>query len=392
MFQVKLNCSWFLERDIPQALDGPLFPLLQAIRDCGSLGKAAKQIGTSYRYAWGLVGKWQDLLGQPLVLKERGRGARLAPLGESLLWAEQRLRARLAPQLESFSAEMQRELAGVFFAARPTVSVCASHDLALAGLRDLLAQQPGVQLDLEFRGSLESLEALHRKTCDLAGFHVAEFHGRGSLSHLAFRRWLKPRGQRLIDLVTRQQGLVVASGNPKQIRAITDLTQPGVRFVNRQRGSGTRFQFDQLLWEAGIDRTSIDGYQNEEFTHLAVAATIGGGQADAGYGIKAAAARYGLDFVPLVNERYFFVCRNESLNEPTVRELLDALKGTAFRSLVAGLPGYDASRAGAVLTVREALPWYDASPMTAGRRNGAARSPRRSTATHPIPADDPSTT
>jgi putative molybdopterin biosynthesis protein len=359
MFRVKVNCSWFLDREVPQELDGPLFPLLQAIREFGSLGKAAKQVGTSYRYAWGLVGKWQALLGQPLVLKERGRGARLAPLGETLLWAERRLRARLTPQLESFSAEMHRELAGIVFAAHPAVSICASHDLALAGLRDLLAQRPGVQLDLEFRGSLDSLEAFGRNRCDLAGFHVAEYHGRGTLSHLAFRRWLKPRSHRLVDFVTRQQGLVVASTNPKRIRTLGDLAQPGVRFVNRQRGSGTRFQFDQLLWEAGIDKSSIEGYQNEEFTHLAVAATIGSGQADAGYGIKAAAAKYGLAFIPLVNERYFFVCRNESLDEPTVRQLLDELRGAEFRSLVASLPGYDASRAGEVLTVREALPWYD---------------------------------
>lgn len=370
MFQVKVNCSWFLARDIPQELDGPLFPLLQAIRDSGSLGKAAKQIGTSYRYAWGLVGKWQDLLGQPIVLKERGRGARLAPLGESLLWAEQRLRARLAPQLESFGAEIQRELAGVFCAARPTVRACASHDLALAGLRDLLAQQPGVQLDLEFRGSLDSLEALAAGACDLAGFHIAEYHGRGTLSHLAFRPWLKPRTHRLVEFVTRQQGLVVAAGNPKRIRTLADLVRPGVRFVNRQRGSGTRLQFDQLLWEAGLDKHSLEGYQNEEFTHLAVAATIGGAQADAGYGIKAAAARYGLDFIPLVNERYFFACRGESLSEPTVQQLLDVLKGTAFRSLVAGLPGYDASHAGEVLTVREALPWYERAP--AAERDGGA--------------------
>lgn len=363
MFRVKVNCSWFLDREIPQELDGPLFPLLQAIRDSGSLGKAAKQVGTSYRYAWGLVGKWQTLLGQPLVLKERGRGARLAPLGEKLLWAERRLRARLAPQLESFSAEMQRELSGVIFAAYPSVSVHASHDLALAGLRDLLAQRPGVQLDLEFRGSLDSLEAFGKGRCDLAGFHVAEYHGRGTLSHLAFRRWLKPRTHRLIDFVTRQQGLVVASGNPKRIRGLADLAQPGVRFVNRQRGSGTRFQFDQLLWEAGLDKALIEGYQTEEFTHLAVAATIGSGHADAGYGIKAAAAKYGLDFIPLVNERYFFVCLNESLEQPTLQQLLDELKGAAFRSLVASLPGYDASRAGEVVMVRDALPWYDRVPI-----------------------------
>jgi putative molybdopterin biosynthesis protein len=359
MFRVKVDCSWFLEREIPEALDGPLFPLLQAIRESGSLGKAAKQIGTSYRYAWGLVGKWQALLGQPLVLKQRGRGASLAPLGEKLLWAERRLRARLAPQLESFSAEMQRELAGVIFAAYPAVTISASHDLALAGLRDLLSQRPGIQIDLDFRGSLDSLEALGRQRCDLAGFHVAEYHGRGTLSHLAFRRWLKPRCHRLIDFVTRQQGLIVASGNPKLIRSLADLARPGVRFVNRQRGSGTRFQFDQLLWEAGIDKSAVDGYRNEEFTHLAVAATIGSGQADAGYGIKAAAAKYGLEFIPLLNERYLFVCRNESLDEPTVRQFLGELEGADFRALAASLAGYDASRAGAVLTVREALPWYD---------------------------------
>ena len=362
MFRVKVNCAWFLDREIPEKLDGPLFLLLQAIRDAGSLSKAARQIGTSYRYAWGLVGKWQTLLGQPLVLKERGRGARLAPLGEKLLWAERRLRARLAPQLDSFSAEMQRELAGLIFSAYPAVSVRASHDLALAGLRDLLAQRPGVQLDLEFRGSLDSLEAFGKDRCELAGFHVAEHHGRGTLSHLAFRRWLKPRSHRLIDFVSRQQGLIVASGNPKRIRGLADIAQPGVRFVNRQRGSGTRLQFDQLLWEAGLDKSSVSGYQNEEFTHLAVAATIGSGQADAGYGIKAAAAKYGLEFIPLVNERYLFVCRNESLGEPTVQQLLEELKGAEFRSFVASLPGYDAPRAGEVLTVREALPWYERAP------------------------------
>jgi putative molybdopterin biosynthesis protein len=369
MFRVKVNCSWFLDREIPEELDGPLFPLLQAIRDTGSIGKSAKLVGFSYRYAWGLVGKWQQLLGQPLVLKERGRGARLAPLGEKLLWAERRLRARLTPQLESFSAEMQRELSGVIFAAYPAVSVCASHDLALAGLRDLLSQRPGIQLDLDFRGSLDCLEALEKGRCDLAGFHVAEHHGRGTLSHLAFRQWLKPRSHRLIDFVTRQQGLIVASGNPKRIRCLDDLAQPGVRFVNRQRGSGTRFQFDQLLWETGLDRAVIDGYQTEEFTHLAVAATIGGGHADAGYGIRAAAAKYGLDFIPLMNERYFFACRGESLEQPTLQQLLDALKGADFRSLVASLPGYDASHAGEVLTVREAVPWYDravALPECAG--------------------------
>jgi putative molybdopterin biosynthesis protein len=372
MFRVKVNCSWLLDQETPKELDAPLFPLLQAIRETGSIGKSARQVGFSYRYAWGLVGKWQVLLGQPLVLKERGRGARLAPLGERLLWAERRLRERLTPQLESFSAELQRELSGAIFAAYPTVSVCASHDLALAGLRDLLSQRPGVQLDLDFRGSLDSLEALEKGRCDLAGFHVADHHGPGTLSDLAFRPRLEPHTHRLIHFVTRRQGLIVACGNPKEIRSVADLARQGVRFVNRQRGSGTRYQFDQLLWEAGLDKSAIAGYQSEEFTHLAVAATIGGGQADAGYGIQAAAAKYGLDFIPLANERYYFACRADCLHQPTVRQFLDVLGGADFRALVASLPGYDATRAGDVMTVGEALPGFDRSTANPEAAQGAS--------------------
>ena len=114
-------------------------------------------------------------------------------------------------------------------------------------------------------------------------------------------RYLDPRQHMVIGFATRTQGLMVAKGNPKGIHDLSDLTRPQVRLINRQRDSGSRIEFDELLSGAGIDPAAIDGYQTEEFTHLAVAATVAGGMADAGYGIRAAAAHYGLDFIPLAH-------------------------------------------------------------------------------------------
>src|SRR5206468_2807106 len=148
--------------------------------------------------------------------------------------------------------------------------------------------------------------------CDLAGFHVAESQRQSSRALLAYRHWLRPRVQKLVSLVTRQQGLMVSKNNPKKIREIRDLAAKGVRFINRQAGSGSRLEFDQLLAQANVEARDIDGYHTEEFTHLAVAATIAAGMADAGFGIKAAAVRYGLDFIPLLNERYYLLLRNET--------------------------------------------------------------------------------
>jgi molybdate-binding protein len=149
---------------------------------------------------------------------------------------------------------------------------------------------------------------------------------------------------------------MVARGNPAQVLSLADLTRPGVRIVNRQRGSGSRVEFDQLLSGAGIPAASIEGYFNEELTHLAVAATIAGGRADAGYGIRAAAAEYGLDFIPLLTERYYLACRKDRLGEPAVAQFLDLLNGPGFREILASLPGYGSAITGRSYAVEEALP------------------------------------
>jgi putative molybdopterin biosynthesis protein len=356
VLQIKLKYAWLAGDENGTLIDQSLFNLLYAIHRSGSLSKAAREMDLSYRHVWGLVDKWHSVFGRPLVEKKRGRGAQLTALGEKLLWAEQRVRARLSPQLETIAAEVERELNQVFEVMRPTLRVHASHDLALALLRDLLARQPEPRLDLQFRGSLEALASLAREECDLAGFHIASNPAQARGVHLSYRQFLKPRTHCLLRFVTRQQGLILANGNPRGIRTLHDLTS-GARFVNRQRGSGTRLQFDQLLWESGIDTSQIVGYAQEEFTHLAVAATVASGMADAGFGIRAAAAQYGLDFVPMANEDYFLLCRNEMLKKRSLHTLVRWLQSPEFRAIVTQLPGYDCARAGETASIGEAMPW-----------------------------------
>ncbi|HVS27471.1 MAG TPA: substrate-binding domain-containing protein [Burkholderiales bacterium] len=356
MIQVKLNCQWSLGSVFAQHYDPQIFRLLEAIHRTGSLNKAAPIIGLSYRHLWNQIGKWSEMLGQPLAILERGRGARLTPFGEKLLWADQRVKARLGPQLESLASELEQELNETFNAGRSTLRIHASHDLALSELRDILNQtQNGPRLDLQFRGSLDCLASLARSQCDLAGFHLPE-HGVSKNLLLRYRKWLRPRSEKLIEFVTRQQGLMLAPGNPRQIYDLGDLAKPEVRFVNRQQGSGTRLLLDMLLDQAGIKQGQIQGIQHEEFTHAAVAATVASGKADAGMGIEAAAKQFDLDFVPLASERYFLIARQQSLLQPAVKQLILAMQSSEFKNMIARLPGYDASRAGEFTSIRKVFP------------------------------------
>lgn len=343
--RVEFEPGWKL-RSAPVA---PLLvPLLVAIRRFGSLAAAAREVGYSYRHVWNLLGEWNQRMGQPLVELERGRGARLTPLALKLLELEQRARARLAPQLAELAREFERELYGEASARAPQLSICASDDLALERLPDLT--EGALRLGLQFRGSVESLDALARRECDLAGFHVAE---QWRTPEIVQR--LDPGVHKLIGLAVRDQGLIVARGNPKAVLGLHDLARPGLRFVNRQRGSGTRLVFDQLLARAGIASGSLSGYSREEFTHVAVADAVADGSADAGFGIRAAAARLELGFIPLVSERYLFACASSRLESAELKKFLAHLRGKPFKAVLASLPGYDNAITGRVMDIAEGL-------------------------------------
>jgi putative molybdopterin biosynthesis protein len=155
------------------------------------------------------------------------------------------------------------------------------------------------------------------------------------------------------------QGLIVAAGNPWGLASVRDLKQPGLRYIARQPGSGTRLLGDALFEQEGIDPAAIECLAHVEESHLAVAATVACGAADAGLGIAAAAQAFGLGFVPLAEERYFFVCLKPSLDDPAVQSLLALLGSAAWAAHLADLNGYQSDAAGEVLRLTEALPWWN---------------------------------
>ena len=337
------------------ALDARVIPLLRAVAREGSLYRAVAALRVSYRHAWGLLGKAERAAGQPLVVLERGRGARLAPLAEKLLAADdaatESLNREFAETVESLNSVLGSTRPR---AARDRLIVHASHDYALLELRDELAASGTVALELRFRGSLECLADLARKECDIAGFH-APLAADGPAALDPYRPWLRARGLVLLRFASRRQGLMIAHGNPKGIRSLGDLVRGGIHFVNRQTGSGTRLCFDRLLAAARIEPARINGYGTEEFTHAAVAATVASGMADAGFGIEAAARHHGLDFVSLATERYFLAAREAALGRAAAQSLLATMASPPFRRRLEDLPGYDVSGIGERIPIRSVL-------------------------------------
>ena len=331
-------------------LDPRLAPLLAEIARTGSLSKAVAALRVSYRNAWGLLGKTGRTLGQPLVVLEKGRGATLTPFGSNLLRADRAAAELLARGLaDTVKTLNQKPGRSTGRSRAQALVVHASHDFALAGLRDRLAAAGGPGLDLHFQGSLDSLSDLAQGRCDVAGFHLPADPDDDS-AYDAYRPLLRARSLILVRFVTRRQGLMVAAGNPRKIRTLADLGGNGIRFVNRQRGSGTRTYFDYLLAVQGISPAQIAGYEVEEFTHAAIAATIASGMADAGFGIEAAARKQHLDFIPLATERYFLAARQGRFSTAAAHALLAALRSPEFRDSCRNLPGYDATGSGDIVS------------------------------------------
>ena len=343
MSLIRFGLSWLSPPGAKNGADRMLHKLLSGIRAHGSVAGAAKAARLSYRHAWGTLGRWEKLLGRPVVVLERGRGAKLSPLGEELLEAELRIRRRLERTLAQLSGELDRQFAGLLGHAQAGLRIVASHDLALLQLRDL-AIEAGLALDLHVRGSSESLAAYSRGECELAGFHLVAGH-----PDLDLRQWLDPRRDAVIRFASRHQGLMVKRGNPKRIGSLSDLARGTVRFVNRQEGSGTRLLLDRLLEDAGVRPRQVRGYGLEEYTHLAVAATVASGMADAGFGIEAAAARHGLGFVPIATEQYLLACRLARLKDKPVVTLRKLMASATFRKATEDLAGYELKGSGKLI-------------------------------------------
>lgn len=246
---------------------------------------------------------------------------------------------------DTVKVELMRPLEEV----RQTTVVIGSHDMALDVLANHLRRKfPEASLSSANVGSLGGLSAIKRGECHCAGTHLLdEETGDYNVSYI--QRLLGDRPVVLLNLVYRQQGLMVARGNPLHIKGLEDLAREGIRFINRQRGAGTRILLDFRLKQLAIDPDSIYGYNREEYTHMAVAAAVASGAADAGLGILAAANALDLDFVPVVEERYDLCIPGEYWDTPYVTRLLEVIATPEFRQQVEALGGYDLRDCGGVM-------------------------------------------
>jgi molybdate transport repressor ModE-like protein len=355
LIRIEIEPVWRFRREDDGRTTLVMLDFLNEIRASGKITRAAIRADMSYRHCWNLIEKWAAFFGAPLVDRHQGRGTRLTPLGEKLVWAGQRLQARLNPQLQNLAQELETEINEVLPQRAKVVRIHASHGFAVSKLRELLSSlEPQLGIDLRYVTSQNSLVSLARGACDLAGVHLPIGELRGSFVADA-KPWLVEGEHRVVGLVTREMGLMVKRGNPLNIESLERLVGGEVRFVNRDPDSGTRRLLDGLLKQQGLDASRIRGYEHVEFTHAAVAAYVASGMADASFGVEAAARQFDLDFVRLATEDYFFVCRKHTLDNESVQRLLSVMRSAEFAAAVGDLPGYAAKDPGVVKGIREAL-------------------------------------
>ncbi len=244
------------------------------------------------------------------------------------------------------SREVEVELFRPLEVILQNVVMVGSHDLTLDLLANLLREfYPPIFLSSQSVGSLGGLLALKNGFCHLAGTHLLDPEtGEYNIPYL--RTYLGEMKVKVINLVYREQGLMVQRNNPKGLRSLKDLLREDISFINRQKGSGTRILLDHELKKLSIEPTQIRGYEREEYTHMAVASLVASGMVDAGLGILSSAKALNLDFIPVSKERYDLVIPSIYLNEEKVEKVIETIRSKKFKEEVLRLGGYDVSKTG----------------------------------------------
>jgi putative molybdopterin biosynthesis protein len=227
--------------------------------------------------------------------------------------------------------------------------LAGSHDLLVEQLVKLAAlEENAIQIQPTYIGSLEGLMMLYRGQCDIAAIHlldpVSQKYNVPFINQLFVHEKIS-----LIRFATRAQGLILPKGNPKKISHISDIVRPDVKFVNRQKGSGTRFLFDSLLAKENISPINISGYEMVEWNHLSAASYISRGAADVTFGIQAAANHLNLDFLPIASEQFDFVFKWTNENQETLTRLLELLQSDSLRDGLKDCPGYNLEQLGTTI-------------------------------------------
>lgn len=231
----------------------------------------------------------------------------------------------------------------------PNFRFIGSHDPVIELLCEFLMHSPSaILLNNSFKGSMEGLIALYHRQTEITGIHLWDENS-GDYN-LPFIKYLLPyESLTVVNLVQRAQGFIVPTGNPLNLSSWSDITLNDVRFVNRQKGSGTRLRLDYYLQKHNISPNQIQGHDVEENTHSGVALKIANGEANTGIGVEAAASRMGLDFVPLFKERYDLVVLQETVARPEWLKILEVLNSSGFHKAVKQQAGYDVSLTGKIM-------------------------------------------
>ncbi|WP_251550051.1 substrate-binding domain-containing protein [Neobacillus muris] len=233
-------------------------------------------------------------------------------------------------------------------AAAYSIRLSGSHDFLVEHLTKQAASSLGLQIQPSFIGSLEGLMLLYRGQSDIAAMHLLD--PTSNEYNLPFIQQLFVYESILVmRLAAREQGFIVAKGNPKQILDFSDLARKDVQFINRQKGSGTRFLLDSKLSSYGIDPGKINGYGNEEWTHLSAASYINRGIVDVAFGIQSAASHLGLDFIPVTKEKFDLVFRFTKENKQNLISIIHYLQSSQFKESLTFLEGYDISELGKLI-------------------------------------------
>ncbi|WP_287748381.1 substrate-binding domain-containing protein [Methylobacterium sp.] len=306
---------------------GPTLALLDALAAERSVQGAAGRLGLSYRAVWGRIAALEAALGRAVAEKTKGHGTVLTPFGDGLREALGDSLGAFRGALATEERTLARRLGGLLGPACAPLRLAASHDPLLA---ELAAARP--DLDLVTTGSLDALAQVGDGRAAAAGFH---FGAHAAAPGSAFAAAFADPGLAVRPLFSREQGLMLAPGNPLGIAALADLPRARARLVQRQRGSGTRLWFERLWAEAGLDPGALASAGMEEFTHQAVAALIASGAADAGMGTRAVADRFGLAFLSLGTETYFLAVRREAEGAWST-ELAEAARRAAAAAAAVG--------------------------------------------------------
>lgn len=269
--------------------------LLSEIKNGKSMVYAAQSAGISYRTIWNHLKLAEKELGVQLLDSIKGHGSKLSAAGELLVDSTEQLVNKFNTLYSHEAIKIQEQLTALTNQLDSKWKIATSSDPIIEKLISKSAN-----FELRTMGSGQSLESLIAGQSDIAGFHVPDEE-----SIKAIHLELKKQGIDAIPVMKREQGLIVAKGNPYKIKTIRDLARPEIRFINRQKGAGTRLMFDNLLEAQGMNSGQIKGYQHEEFTHSAVATAILANVADAGLGLHNIAKEYKLHFIPLNTETFF---------------------------------------------------------------------------------------